>query len=263
MASFSVVNNIASLNAQANLERTTLGLQKALNRLSSGFRINMSGDDAAGLSVANAYRSDIAISILNANDGLSTLQIKDGDEQHLPSDRQAGHAGRTVGIGGHHRFQPRDPEFGVLGHPERDHPRSSGGEPQQQRRLLRVRQQQRDERDRVGHHLGRDQHGVDPQRAHHHEPGLAESAVAAVASAVTVLGSRQGTIGTLQNRMQFAISLAQNQIASNTAAESRIRDANIAEESANLTRFSILSQSGIAALAQANASTSSVLALLQ
>ena len=49
---------------------------------------------------------------------------------------------------------------------------------------------------------------------------LAESAVA---SAVTVLGSRQGTIGTLQNRMQFAISLAQNQIASNQAAESRIR----------------------------------------
>ena len=63
--------------------------------------------------------------------------------------------------------------------------------------------------------------------------------------------------------MQFAISLGQNQIASNQAAESRIRDANIADESANLTRFSILSQSGIAALAQANASTSSVLALFQ
>ena len=63
--------------------------------------------------------------------------------------------------------------------------------------------------------------------------------------------------------MQFAISLGQNQIACNQAAESRIRDANIAEESANLTRFSILSQSGIAALAQANASTSSVLALFQ
>ena len=81
MASFSVVTNIASINAQANLNQTTLGLQKALNRLSSGFRINQSGDDAAGLAVANAYRSDIAIvnqGIRNANDGLSTLQIKDG-----------------------------------------------------------------------------------------------------------------------------------------------------------------------------------------
>ena len=59
----------------------TSGLNKALNRLSSGFRINMSGDDAAGLAVANRYRSDVAIisqGIRNANDGLSELQIKDG-----------------------------------------------------------------------------------------------------------------------------------------------------------------------------------------
>ena len=57
------------------------GLNKALTRLSSGFRINMSGDDAAGLAVANRYRSDVAIigqGIRNANDGLSELQIKDG-----------------------------------------------------------------------------------------------------------------------------------------------------------------------------------------
>ena len=92
---------------------------------------------------------------------------------------------------------------------------------------------------------------------------LGESAVVAVASAVSELGVRQGALGTLQNRLQFAISLAQSQVVSNTAAESRIRDANIAEESANLTRYNILNQSGIAALAQANQSTSSVLALLQ
>src|SRR6185436_11601953 len=81
MASFSVVSNIASANAQANLTQTTLGLNRALNRLSSGFRINYAGDDAAGLAVANAYRNDIAIihqGIRNANDGLSGLQIKDG-----------------------------------------------------------------------------------------------------------------------------------------------------------------------------------------
>src|SRR5512141_1692024 len=81
MASFSVVNNIASINAQANLNTTSVGSQKALNRLSSGYRINYSGDDAAGLAVANGYRSEVATlsqGIRNANDGLSTLQIKDG-----------------------------------------------------------------------------------------------------------------------------------------------------------------------------------------
>ena len=81
MASFSVVSNIASANAQANLAINGVGLNRTLNRLSSGFRINYSGDDAAGLAVANGYRSEQATlnqGIRNANDGLSTLQVKDG-----------------------------------------------------------------------------------------------------------------------------------------------------------------------------------------
>jgi flagellin len=92
---------------------------------------------------------------------------------------------------------------------------------------------------------------------------LAASAVTAVQSAVGVLGAAQGTVGTLQNRLAFAIHLAQSQSVNTQAAESRIRDANIAEESAALTKFSILSQSGIASLAQANASSGAVLALLR
>ena len=59
------------------------------------------------------------------------------------------------------------------------------------------------------------------------------------------------------------LSLASSQLVNKKAAESRIRDANIAEESANLTRYNILSQSGIAALAQANSTSASVLALLR
>src|SRR5207344_2000146 len=81
MASFSVVNNIGSVNAQSELYRTNIGLQRTLGRLSSGLRINSSGDDAAGLAIANKYRSDVAIlsvGVRNANDGLSKLQIADG-----------------------------------------------------------------------------------------------------------------------------------------------------------------------------------------
>src|SRR3954468_1428157 len=81
MANFSVVNNLGSVNAQAHLAATNLGLQKTITRLSSGLRINSSGDDAAGLAVANGYRSTPGVlnqGIRNANDGLSTLQIKDG-----------------------------------------------------------------------------------------------------------------------------------------------------------------------------------------
>ena len=81
--------------------------------------------------------------------------------------------------------------------------------------------------------------------------------------AASLLGAAQSTVGTLENRLSFAISLAQSQSVNNKAAESRIRDANVAEESANMTRYNILTQSGIAALAQANQSSSSVLSLLR
>lgn len=81
MSNFSLVNNLASSAAQGRLATTNTSLNKTLQRLSSGLRINKSGDDAAGLAIANSFRSDSAVltqGVRNANDGLSTLQIIDG-----------------------------------------------------------------------------------------------------------------------------------------------------------------------------------------
>ena len=81
MGNFSLVNNIASSGSQFRLQGTNNSLNKTLQRLSSGLRINKSGDDAAGLAIANTFRSDSAVlsqGVRNANDGLSTLQIIDG-----------------------------------------------------------------------------------------------------------------------------------------------------------------------------------------
>ncbi len=81
MSNFSLVNNLASTSAQSKLSGTSGKLNQTLQRLSSGLRINKSGDDAAGLSIANSFRSDISVlsqGVRNANDGLSTLQIIDG-----------------------------------------------------------------------------------------------------------------------------------------------------------------------------------------
>ena len=110
MASFSVVSNVSAVNAQANLVTTNLGLQKALKRLSSGYRINRSGDDAAGLVVANSYRSEQAVltqGLRNAGDGLSTLQIKDGALNNIShparSSLDAGHAVGVVELDGRPR----------------------------------------------------------------------------------------------------------------------------------------------------------------
>lgn len=79
--SISLVNNLASLESQSRLTSTGMKLNQTIQRLSSGLRINSSGDDAAGLAIANKYRSDVAVlsqGVRNANDGLSNLQIIDG-----------------------------------------------------------------------------------------------------------------------------------------------------------------------------------------
>jgi len=89
------------------------------------------------------------------------------------------------------------------------------------------------------------------------------SAITALTSAVTTLGSVQGRVGTGQNKLSYAIQLAQSQISSFSAAESRIRDADIAAEAANLTKAQVLEQASLAAMAQANSSPQSVLALLR
>ncbi|MBI1358516.1 MAG: hypothetical protein GC160_29620 [Acidobacteria bacterium] len=91
----------------------------------------------------------------------------------------------------------------------------------------------------------------------------AANAVTLLASAVSLLGSIQADVGRGQNRLQFAISLATTQITNISAAESRIRDADLAQEAANLTRAGIAQQAGVAALAQANSAPQAVLALLR
>src|ERR1700754_4710905 len=79
--SLSIQTNVNSLVAQENLRVNSEFQSMTIQRLTSGYRINSSGDDAAGLAVANKFRSDVAElsqGVRNANDGISTLQIVDG-----------------------------------------------------------------------------------------------------------------------------------------------------------------------------------------
>jgi flagellin len=91
----------------------------------------------------------------------------------------------------------------------------------------------------------------------------AESAISALNTAVAKLGVVQGKVGTAQNKIAYAIQLAQSQVTNFSAAESRIRDADVAQEAANLTKAQVLSQASMAALAQANSAPQSVLSLLR
>jgi len=91
----------------------------------------------------------------------------------------------------------------------------------------------------------------------------ASSAVGALAQAVTTLGAAQANVGKSENEFNYAMNLAQSQSTNLAAAESRIRDADLASEAANLTKAQILIQAGTAALAQANSAPQAILSLLK
>ncbi len=91
----------------------------------------------------------------------------------------------------------------------------------------------------------------------------AQNAVSALSAAVASLGSAQAVVGKGQNQFNYAVNLAQNQLGNLAASESRIRDADLASEAANLTKAQITLQAGIAALGQANSAPQAILTLLR
>ena len=269
MASFSVVSNLASANAQAHLQNTNINLNKALTRLSSGFRINNAGDDAAGLAVANTYRNQQAIltqGVRNANDAMSKLQIKDGALNNIATllDRlatlatQAGSPSNGVDIS-----KLSDEYAQVVTEITREATVGEVATASASFSVFVSSETAAGDGAVTGTINSATATGLGLSTTSFSTAAAAQAALTQVKNAIDSLGDIQNTIGTLQNKLSFAINLSQTHNVNTKAAESRIRDANIAEESANMTRFNILSQSGIAALAQANQTSSSVLSLLK
>jgi len=278
--SISIQTNVTSLFAQQNLANNTAFQSQTIQRLTSGYRINSSGDDAAGLAVANQYASNIAElnqGVRNANDGTSILQIVDGGLSNISTilnrlktlatesatttfsgdrsvlnnefttllteiDRQAANVGLSGGGGSASVYNTAISVY------------IGGGDSQADAQVAIDLSGAANQVDSAG--LGIDSSAVDTS-AH------ALAAVDDINAAVSALGLVQGTVGTGQNLLQYANSLASSQITNFSAAESRIRDADIAAEAANLSKAQTLQQSSIAALAQANSAPAAILKLLQ
>ena len=268
MEYFSIVSNVAAANAQANLYGTQVGLNRALARLSSGFRINQSGDDPAGLAMANAYRNETAVlsqGVRNANDALSKLQIKDTAMANIATvlDRMATLATQAASSTSSTDIARMSDEFKALTL-EIDREAAVAGLTTAASFSVFISTEATASNGGISGTLSAvETADLGITTTTFTTSGQAQTVLALVESAISNLGTAQNTLGTLQNRIQFAMNLSQAQVINTQASESRIRDANIAEESANMTRFNILTQSGIAALAQANQMRSSLLALLR
>jgi flagellin len=273
---FSVVTNLASLNSQAALEQTSSNMQRTLARLTSGLRINSSADDAASLSVANRYRMDQAAlsqGARNANDAISRLQIEDGAMSNISTllDRAltlASQAASDTFLGSRATL---DNEFqSVLSEVTRT-ATAAGLETNNTNlngRSVFVGNTQIATGSSVSYisfalTSAVDTQGLGISTQNITSQANANAAISAIQGAISTLGTTQGRAGAAMNRLQFAISQAQTMSVSVAASESRLRDADMAEEAANLTKYNILNQSGLAALSQANSGAQSVLMLLR
>ena len=274
--SFSVNTNISSLNSQAQLDKTNMGLQTTLARLTSGLRINSSADDAAGLAVANRFRMDnagLTTGIRSANDAISRLQIEDGAMSNIASllDRALTLATQSASDTFLGSRTTLDAEFSsVLSEITRT--ATSAGLQTSSTNLTGRSVFVGNTQIATGASVtyvsfalttAVDATGLGISTQNITSQANADTAITALQSAVATLGTVQGRAGAAMNRLQFAISQAQTMSVAVASSESRIRDANVAEEAAHLTKFNILNQSGLAALAQANQSSQSVLSLLR
>ena len=274
--SFSVVTNLSSINAQATLNATQMGLQRTLARLTSGLRINSSADDAAGLAVANRHKLDntgLTIGIRSANDAISKLQIEDGALNNIASllDRALTLASQAASDTFTGSRATLDSEFqSVLSEITRNATAAGveTGNANLNARSVFVGNTQTSTSATVTYvsfalTTATDAQGLGISTQNITNQASAATAISTIQTAVGTLGTVQGRVGAAMNRLSFAVSQAQTMSVSVRASESRIRDANIAEEAASLTKFNILTQSGLAALSQANSSSQSVLQLLR
>jgi flagellin len=277
--SLSFQTNVTSLVAENNLQTNSEFQANTIGQLTSGYRINSSGDDAAGLAVANGLRSSVSEltqGVRNANDGVSILQTIDGGLNNISNilDQLKTLATQSASTTFSGNRTTLNNEFTtLLGEIDRQAANiglGSGGTAGAYNVNIDVYIGGGDTQSdsKVSVNLSGATNVVNSTALGIHSNTIdtaanALTAITNLTAAVTTLGNVQGAVGTGENDLQYAIGLAQSQITSKSAAESQIRDANIAQEAANLTKSQVLQQSSVAALAQANAAPQALLKLLQ
>ncbi|HMP48606.1 MAG TPA: flagellin [Oligoflexia bacterium] len=276
--------NIAALNAQRRLGASTSELRQTFERLSSGLRIIRARDDASGLAIADTLRADqrvASVAIRNANDGISLISIADGALNEIGNvlQRMAELSEQSAnGTLSSTQRSALEQEFRALGSEiSRISETTSFNGLQLLSGSASISLQ-------VGFDSSNNSQiqfsGVNGTLE---SLGLAKtgekalsfslnaavggqqaalSALDAVKTAIGSLTANRGTLGAAESRLNVAINNLQVARENFASAESQIRDVDVAEEAARLTRLNILQQAGAAVLAQANQQPALALALL-
>jgi flagellin len=274
MTTISLNTNLPSLRAQNNLTKSTRRLTSVMESLSSGLRINRASDDAAGLAIADSLRADAklaSVAIRNANDGISLISIADEALATIGDilQRMAELANQSAnGVYTNDQRSALNQEFLAL-RSETD--RVASATTFNGVALLAGSSN-------IALQVGIDNSGnstitltsvlgttssLSISSNTVSTSAAALTALTAVNNAIGSIATRRGTLGAAQSRLEYAVNYLSAARENFLAAESRIRDVNVAEAVADFTRLQILQQAGAAVLAQANSGPELALRLLQ
>jgi flagellin len=275
--SLSVLNNISAIYAQNNLNQTQNSLQKTLQQLSSGSRINSGADDAAGLSVADGLAANSAAltqSTQNAQNGIGLLQTADGALSQVTSllDRattlatEAANGGLTTAqaTAADTEFQSIVTEIGNIGSTTNFNSSAvfsatatnfvlSDGTTAGTTTIAAT----------VGALTSANVGGSDLSASVLTSTAGATSALTAITSAISGISAQRGTLGAAINQLSAAANVASSEEVNLSSAQSSIQSTDYGKATSDLAKYQVLSQTGISALAQANSVQQEVLKLLQ
>jgi len=275
-----IATNISSVTSQRHLRDTRRLLDQSLARLSSGYRINRAGDDAAGLAISEKLRAKtqgLVQAQRNASDGISLIQVAEGGLQEIQNIlvrlRELGVQGASDTIGNEER-KYLDNEYQSL---KEEVDRIANGTEFNGTFLLDGTGGSLDFQVNTGGQnlLGVDRLSFDAFKADVNVDKLgieensirekfeAQRSLSKIDAAIEHVSSVRGELGAIDNRLSSTIRNLGISIENLTAANSRIKDVDIASETAELTRNSILMQAGVSVLAQANSVPKMALSLLQ
>ncbi len=260
----SIRTNVSSLEAQKNLMNTENGLNSSLAKLSSGFRITKAQDDAAGLAISvnlGAQIRSYGQAIRNANDALNVIQTAESSlnesQNILTRLRELASQAASSGIGNTERGYIQNEVTALTSEIDRIANATEYNGVSLINASVALTFQ-------VGirNVAVNDQITVTTADASASALAInglslttltaAQGALSIIDAAMQTISSVRATMGAQANRMETVINTATTESVSLSAAQSRIRDVNVAEETSNLSRQQILMQAGVSVLAQAN-----------
>jgi len=269
---FRIPNNVAAINVHRWLENAQFNLNRSLERLASGYRINRAADDAAGLAISTEFRQQIVslrMAYNNASQAIAMIQVAEGSADKITSIihrlKELATEAASDTVDDDRRAYLNDEAQTLIEEIDRivDSTKYAGStlfngnftfqvgyENQSYCRIsLSVSDLHSDD-------LGINNISLSSQAS-------AQAALDSLDNALTTVNSVRADLGAVQNRLEYTRSNLQVTIENYVASESTIRDVDMAAEMANFTKNQILVQTSMAMLAQANALPQSVIQLLR